>query len=221
MKPVLSSSKRAKTLAMSSLVSLSLTFFVRRLSHYWKSMVPLPSASRSMIIWKIAPFLPSNPREVMAAFSSKLGRKSTLDVDGSSLVRVEEVEGLLSSMHLFLTHSVFGVAFGIEISLLGRLRSLLSGRFSLGWFGGLGLGRLRGFPLGRSWLWSLGFGRRGGLLLGRRGGLLDVGFSGGVALRRRGVGGSARHLDIITAINRIKILKQPPAIRPLRTSESP
>lgn len=70
MKPVLSSSYRAKILLMLALDSLSLTLLVMRVNHSPKSMVPFPSASRSLIIWKMALLLDSKPSEVIAALSS-------------------------------------------------------------------------------------------------------------------------------------------------------
>ncbi len=66
-----SSSYKAKILLMLARESLSLTRLVMRVNHSPKSMVPLPSASRSEIIWKMALLLDSNPREVMAALSSE------------------------------------------------------------------------------------------------------------------------------------------------------
>ena len=50
MKPEASESKIENILAMLARESLSFTLLVSKLSHYWKSMVPLPSLSRSDII---------------------------------------------------------------------------------------------------------------------------------------------------------------------------
>jgi hypothetical protein len=78
-------------------------------------------------IWKMAPFLDSNPKEVMAALSSKLRQKRTIDVDASSLIGVEEVEGDLSDSYFLLRDTVLGPCLGIESALGGG-----SGRLALG-----------------------------------------------------------------------------------------
>lgn len=75
----------------------------------------------------MAPFLDSNPKEVIAALSSGDREKGTLDVDASSLVGVEEVEGDLGSVHILLSHSVLGPGLHVEAGL-GRG----SGRLVLG-----------------------------------------------------------------------------------------
>lgn len=67
--PVLSSSYMAKTFPQLTLLFLSPILVVIKASHSVKSMLPFPSASKSQIIWKIAPFLDQNPKEVMAALS--------------------------------------------------------------------------------------------------------------------------------------------------------
>lgn len=53
----------------------------------------------------------------MAALSSKVRRGGTLDVDASSLIGVEEVEGDLGGVDILLSHSVLGPGLHVEAGL--------------------------------------------------------------------------------------------------------
>lgn len=68
----------------------------------------------------------------MAALSSTISGESTLDVDASTLIRVEEVEGDLGSAHILLTHSVLSICLHVETGLRRG-----SGRLVLGLGGSL------------------------------------------------------------------------------------
>lgn len=67
---VLSSSKRSKILPIPSLDSLSPSLEVIA-SRKSSNSISLPQFSRSAIIWQIVGFLASNPKDYIAAFSSR------------------------------------------------------------------------------------------------------------------------------------------------------
>jgi hypothetical protein len=64
-------------------------------------------------------FLDSKPRAVIAALSSNTNISSTLDVDTSSLVAVEEVECGLGGNNFLLSDTVLGPCLGVEGGLGG------------------------------------------------------------------------------------------------------
>jgi hypothetical protein len=78
----------------------------------------------------MAPFLDSNPRDVMAALSSLIKAMYTLDVNGSSLIGIEEIESSFDGGYFFLSYSILGPLFGVE-DILSRNRD---GGFSGGGF---------------------------------------------------------------------------------------